>query len=148
MPINGLPSPGRNVSFRLAVSEPQHPVKITITIVLRKSGVTDLSIPKFDLTAPRPEADRLDWHFWATLSGMITIAKFYLWDIGSVLFASAIEGRSEGGSPVLQNSPEGEGSRIALLNRTDHFWQTIGCRNLLLMQRKERQGRMAPPHKQ
>jgi hypothetical protein len=46
-------------------------------IVVRKSGMTASSIPKFDLIVPWPEADRPDGHLWSTIPAMITIAKVY-----------------------------------------------------------------------
>jgi hypothetical protein len=75
--------------------------------------------------------DRLEGHLWATLSAMITIGKVHTWDTGSACFEPPIEERSGGGSPVSQISPEGDRSRIALLNPTAHLPQTIGCCNLL-----------------
>jgi hypothetical protein len=64
---------------------------ITITSALSEKGIADSRLPKFDLTAPWPEADRQDGHFWATISGMITIGKVHIWDTGSACFNPPVE---------------------------------------------------------
>ena len=53
-----------NKEFRGALegdfSDAEAEVLFTVRIVLRKSGVSDSSIPKFDLTVPWLESDRLE----------------------------------------------------------------------------------------
>jgi hypothetical protein len=82
-------SPGSDYSFNCAAMR----------------GSADSSIPKFDLTVPWPESDRLEGHLWATISGMITIAKVHFWDTGSDCFNPPVEEGSGEGSPDLQNLP-------------------------------------------
>jgi hypothetical protein len=64
-------------------------VAITVSIAIPMTGIADSSLPKFDLTVPWPESDRLEGHLWVTVSGMITIAKVHLLNTGSAPFEPA-----------------------------------------------------------
>jgi hypothetical protein len=88
----------------------QAEVLFTVRIVLQNSGVSDY--PNYWVAFPWPEFDRLESQSGAKTSVTITIAKGHLWDNGLVPFEPPIEGRSEGGCPVLQTFPEGHRSRI------------------------------------
>jgi len=58
-----------------------------------------LDFPNYWVAFPWPECDRHEGHFWATISGMITIAKLHFGDTGSAYFNPPVEGGSGGGSP-------------------------------------------------
>jgi hypothetical protein len=107
----------RNFGGRCAAILVTPRVLITVSIELWMRGIANSSIPKFDLTVPWPESDRLDGHLWATISGMITIAKVQFWDTGSACFNPPFEGESGGGSRVLQTSLEGDQSIVIAHSR-------------------------------
>jgi hypothetical protein len=78
---------------------------ITITIVLGERRIGDSSIPKFELTVPWPGCDRLAGNRWATVSGMITIAKVHFRENITAGFESPSGTGTRGGLPVSLNTP-------------------------------------------
>ncbi|MFO7738812.1 MAG: hypothetical protein R6V46_10085 [Desulfatiglandaceae bacterium] len=123
---------------------------ITITSALSMRRIANSIIPKY-LTAPWPEADRQDGHFWATISGMITIAKVHIWDTGSACFNPPVEEGSGEAPQICKTSPEGDRSRI------DYYKWKIVLLDLTLVvevyrfhkqcfQKQKRQGQITLPH--